>query len=199
MTPSTFIFIGRSGCGKGTQVDLLMKRLEALDSRPICHLESGERFRTFINGQSHSSALSRAIYQQGGLQPIFLSVWIWSSLMVDNLTGDEHLVLDGMPRHVEEVKVLDSAFDFYGREKPFVVFIDISRGEAERRLAARGRVDDREASDVARRLDWFDTHVMPAIQEYESRADYRFIKVDGERSPEAIHDDILAQAGIPKE
>ncbi|PIQ66299.1 MAG: hypothetical protein COV96_02070, partial [Candidatus Zambryskibacteria bacterium CG11_big_fil_rev_8_21_14_0_20_42_18] len=61
----TIIFIGRSGCGKGTQAGLLKDYIADLDEdkHQILSVESGERFRQFIRGQSFSSELSRKVYE----------------------------------------------------------------------------------------------------------------------------------------
>ena len=49
MELQTFIFIGRSGCGKGTQVTLLQEHFKKQDhKRHIFYIETGERFRQFI-------------------------------------------------------------------------------------------------------------------------------------------------------
>ena len=50
MIPHTFIFVGQSGSGKGTQVDLLKEKLQKRHPNDeIYHLETGENFRKFIN------------------------------------------------------------------------------------------------------------------------------------------------------
>jgi hypothetical protein len=49
MKLQTFIFIGRSGCGKGTQVALLQEYIKTRDhKRPILYIETGERFRNLL-------------------------------------------------------------------------------------------------------------------------------------------------------
>ena len=58
----TFIFIGRSGCGKGTQVALLQEYIKTRDhKRPILYIETGERLRQFIKEPSLSSRLAAEI------------------------------------------------------------------------------------------------------------------------------------------
>ena len=107
MNPQTFIFIGRSGCGKGTQADLLQQKLrEKTPETPIFYLETGERFREYIQSETYSSNLSKDVMEKGGLQPEFLAVWNWSSLFVEKMQGNEHLVLDGTPRKLDEAEVL---------------------------------------------------------------------------------------------
>ena len=61
----TYIFIGRSGCGKGTQAELLKKYLES-KKKEVFYLESGTRFREFIFASGHTANLSRALMEKGG-------------------------------------------------------------------------------------------------------------------------------------
>lgn len=66
MELQTFIFIGRSGCGKGTQVALLQEYIKKQDQkRYIFYIETGERFRQFIKEHSLSSRLAAEIYKTG--------------------------------------------------------------------------------------------------------------------------------------
>ncbi|MFA6339249.1 MAG: nucleoside monophosphate kinase [Candidatus Paceibacterota bacterium] len=193
MKPQTFIFIGRSGCGKGTQADLLIKALKEKDSSiPIQYLETGNKFREFITQENnYTSSLAREITSVGGLQPEFLAVWMWSHVFVENLKGGEHLIIDGTPRKLQEAHVLDSAMDFYKREKPYVIYMDVSRDEAVGRLKGRNREDDTKIDSINKRLDWFETDVMPAIEYYKKNPKYKFLDIVGERPIEVIHKELM--------
>jgi adenylate kinase family enzyme len=59
------------------------------------------------------------------------------------------------------------------------------------RAQKEGRKDDNEGS-INRRLDWFDHDVVPAINYYRRDRDYDFVEVNGERSIEEVHRDIIA-------
>jgi adenylate kinase family enzyme len=158
---------------------------------PIFQLESGARFRDFITKDTYTSSLSKKIYDKGGLQPAFLPVWIWGELFVENLKGNEHIILDGTPRTLPEAIVLDTAMEFYKREKPIIFHIDISKEEAKKRLKLRGRLDDLEDSDVEERLSWFDTQVIPAFEFFKNKPDnYQAITINGEQSIEAVFEEI---------
>ncbi len=187
---NTYVFIGRSGCGKGTQAGLIVDYLKKID-RQVYYLESGENFRKFIDGSSYSSKLSSDIYKNGKLQPEFLAVWVWSHLMIENLKGDEDLVIDGTPRKLEEAHVLETAFDFYGYEKPTIVHINISRDEAKRRLEDRHRMDDKDPKEVEKRLDWFETDVLPVIEYLRNNGKYKFVEINGENEIEEIHEELI--------
>ena len=195
MTPQTFVFIGRSGCGKGTQADLLMKLLAEKDkTNEIFYLETGQRFRNFTTAPGYSNDLARAIQHEGGLQPSFLAVWIWSDILIQKLTPHQHLIIDGTPRKLGEAIIFNEAMKFYSR-KPNIVYLNVSRKWSEERLAARHRSDD-ELAVVKRRLDWFDTNVMPAVEYFSTNLDVNFHDIDGERSIEDIHADIVGKLEI---
>ncbi len=193
MNPETIIFMGRSGCGKGTQAKLMQEYLKTKDpTRDIFYLETGDMFRKFIAGDSYSSKLSKAIMEAGTLQPAFLAIHIWSHEFIDNLKGDEHLVLDGTPRTLSEIEALDTAFTFYNRTTPTVFIINVSNDWSRTRLTERGRMDDSRAGDMEKRLEWYETDVVPAIRHMENAKMYKVVEINGEQPIEKVHADIIA-------
>jgi len=199
MSPKMFIFIGRSGCGKGTQARLLEEYLKKEDpGREIFYLETGQRFRDFIKEDNLSSKLSLAISQEEKLQPSFLAVWMWSHLLIENLNGDEHIISDGTPRSIDEARVLDSAIRFYNRVPAYVVYLDVSRNWAEKRLQSRGRADDQHKDGIKKRLDWFETSVLPAVEHLREHPEYLFLDINGERPMEEVHQEIIKKIELQK-
>ena len=198
MEPLTFILMGRSGCGKGTQAKLLKEYIEAHDSskRSLFYLETGARFREFIQGKSFSSRLAAEINKTGGLQPAFLAVWNWAHLLVDEMTGEEHLIVDGMPRSYQEALVFDTAMTFYGRVKPVLIYLDVSRQWAKEKLVGRGRSDDRTSVEIDRKLNWFESDVLPAVDFFRDNPKYHFIHIDGEQTIEKVHEDVMGGVKI---
>ncbi len=193
MTPQTFIFIGRSGCGKGTQAELVKDYLKKKDpSRRTLYIQTGAELREFREGKSATQKLSKEIYDKGGLQPEFLAVFAWTSVLVKKYTGDEHLIMDGMPRKYHEAGVLDSVFSFYKINKPHVIYIDISKDEAMKRLLARKRFDDL-SEEIEARLKWFEIEVIPTLDFFKNNPDYNYVIVNGEQSPEKVHEEILSK------
>lgn len=199
MSPKTFIFIGRSGSGKGTQVKFVREAVEKTDpdKKQIMYLETGARFREFIKGSGYSNKLASRIAETGKRQPDFLAVWNWAHVLIEEMTGSEHLIVDGMPRSYEEALVFDSAITFYGREKPTVIYIDVSKEWSKERLKGRaveeGRADDMDDESVERRLNWFDTDVYPAVKYFAAHPGYNFVHVNGEQTIEKVTNDILRQ------
>lgn len=197
VNPQTFIFIGRSGCGKGTQATLLQEKLRAkTPETPIFYLETGERFREYIQSGTYSSNISKQIMEDGGLQPEFLAVWNWASMFVEKMRGDEHLVLDGTPRKLDEAQVLDSAMKFYKREKPFVIFLDVSKEFSIARFKDRGRADDKGLQSIEERMRWYEEHVVAAVRYYWQNDNYTLLHINGEQTIEQVHAEIVSKLGI---
>lgn len=196
MNPQTFIFFGSSGAGKGTQAKLLIEYLKTVDKeRQALYIETGERFREFITEASFTAVHTKEIIDAGGLLPEFLPIWIWSEYFVRHVSGDEHLILDGLSRRAQEAPILDSAMKFYGRHKPFVISMEVSRKWAKERLIGRGRGDDTTA-DIEPRLDWFEKNVIPAMEYFKNNPGYEFITINGEQTIPEVHVEILQKTGL---
>jgi len=196
MIPQTFIFIGRSGCGKGTQVKLLDTLVKEKDpASEIFYLETGMRFREFIKNDTYSSNIAKTIYESGDRQPDFLAIWMWSHLLIESFKGTEHLIADGTPRSLSEAIAFVSAMEFYKRQNIHIVYINVSRGWASDRLRERGRFDDIDQAKVEKRLNWFDKDVSPAIEYFKNNSNIKFHDIDGERLIEEIHHDIVSKLG----
>ncbi len=191
MDQRVFILIGRSGCGKGTQGHLLSKYLkEKDDKRDTLYIQSGSEIREFIKGDSITQKISNEYYTSDKLQPEFISVYMWIKILINNYDESKHLIFDGTPRRKHEAGVLDSVFDFYSLKKPTVINIDVSEEWATEKLSARHRMDDKE-EDIKKRLAWYLTDVVPTIEFYKNNPRYNFISVNGERTVDEIHKDII--------
>jgi adenylate kinase family enzyme len=191
----TVIFIGRSGCGKGTQGDLIKEwiRKNDYEKHQILYVESGNNFRQFIRGDNFSAKQALNIYEKDERQPDFLACCLWGQMLINELHEDMHLIFDGAPRSLPESVLITSALDFYQREEPRVIYINVSRKWSEDRLLARGRSDDRTLAKINKRLDWFDTDVVPAIEFFKNNPRYKFLEINGEQTVEKVHQDIIKE------
>ena len=187
----TVIFYGRSGAGKGTQAKMLIDHLEKTDpDHKVLYIETGQKFREFISNGNFTGEKVASVLKEGGLLPEFLPIWVWTDFLIKNYTNNEHLVLDGLSRRISEAPVLDGALKFYLREHPVVIHVNVSREVAKAHLLGRGRADDKE-EDIDRRLDWYDTNVVPTLEYFKDHPHYRFADINGEQPIEKVHADIL--------
>ncbi|HEY4515914.1 MAG TPA: nucleoside monophosphate kinase [Candidatus Paceibacterota bacterium] len=200
MQPQTFIFFGTSGSGKGTQARFLIDELKKKDpKRRTLYLETGEKLREFASKDSFTSKKAKEALDAGSLMPEFLPVWVWAQFFIDNVKGDENVVLDGVARREHEAVIIDSVMKFYNRENPTIIFIDVSpewaTDKLEKRAKTEGREDDRE-EEIKRRMDWFEKNVVPAIKHFKSNPYYKFISINGEQTIEEVHQEILGKIGL---
>jgi adenylate kinase len=192
MRAQTIILFGRSGSGKGTQAELLLKFISDHDPiKKTLYIETGQKVRDFMIHDNYSSKLTADIVENGKLLPEFMPIWIWSNYLIEHFTGEEHLVLDGLSRRPHEAPILDSALRFYNREYPTIIVLDVSREWAAERLKGRARADDNDA-DIRRRVEWYDTNVVPAIEYFRNNGRYTVIDVNGEQEIERVHSDIVS-------
>lgn len=187
--PQAYIFIGRSGSGKGTQAELLIKKIKESGSKTL-HVETGAFFRDFIKRNLYTEVLAKKIVESGGLMPEAIAIHMWVSYLVDNFTGKEELVFDGAPRKLMEAELLDGVLKFYNIVNYKVIYINVGHDWSKDRLLGRGRKDDSEAG-IEKRLEWFNTEVMPSVEFFKNNKDCHFIDVNGEQAIEQVHDEII--------
>jgi adenylate kinase family enzyme len=135
--------------------------------------------------------LAAEIYKAGNRQPDFIAVWMWSHLLVEQMTGEEHLIFDGTPRSLHEAQIIDTAITFYNRQRPHVIYLNISRETSKARMIARRRMDDLNEEEIERRLNWFESDVFPAVEYFRKYSKYTFIEPDGDQPVEAVQQELL--------
>ena len=55
-------------------------------------------------------------------------------------------------------------------------------------------MDDINAAEIERRLNWFESDVLPAVQYFRKYSKYNFIELDGDQSVEAVQRELLSKA-----
>ena len=192
----TYIFLSRSGGGKGTQIALLEEHIKDNDIGEVFHMEAGDQFRKFIARDTYTSELAREINDKGQLQPSFLAVWAWGQELIEGLKEHHILIVDGNPRQLDEAEMLVEALDFYGRNKAKFILIDVSKEWAIERMKDRKREDDKSDESRTNRLAWFDNCVVPVIEYFDKDPDIDFIKVNGEQSIKEVHNELIEKLGL---
>jgi len=186
-----FMFIGLSGCGKGTQSNLLKNFLEKRDGENSVVLAyAGENFRKLLENNTYTAKLSKKRTESGRLSPGFLAVWAWSSVLVNAMEDGKHLIMDGSPRKLIEAKLIDEAMEFYGIEKVYPIFLNIGIESARERLIDRGRSDDNE-NGIKERFAYYERDVIPVIEYFKEESKNKLIEVNGEQSIEGIHKEVI--------
>lgn len=189
----TVIFYGCTGSGKGTQAELLKKYLEGKDpEHRVLHMGTGQRMRELAQVDSYTGRRAHDMLETGALFPSFFPVAAWSQMFIDELKGNEHILIDGFPRRLEEAPILDTALVFYDRHPTDVVVLEVSEDEVVRRLLEVRKRHDDNPEEIKKRLAWYRSDVEPIIEFFKKNGHYRVHTIDGDKSVADVQESIIA-------
>ena len=186
-TPVTVFFVGKPGCGKGTQAKLLCEAT----GWPV--RSAGKQFRTLAAEDTPVGRKVKDDIDSGFLMPHWFAMYLYLKALFE-LPADSNVIFDGFNRKVAEAELIVSSLAWLGR--PFtIVHIKVSDDEVRRRLEGRkehsGRVDDHV---VEERIKEYHTYTEGAIDVFRGAG--VLVEVDGEESPERIAEEVREALGL---
>lgn len=194
---NAYIFYGKAGSGKGTQALELKKHLES-QGRSVLYIETGALFRNFVaSNASFAAKRTSEVIDNGQLMPAFFPIYLWAHELIQNFTGTEDVILDGVARRIEETPIIDSAIEFFNVEKTFVFHIDITDETAIERLQNRGqgRADDASLARIRERLDLYQKDTVPVINYFRDHDHVQFVEINGELDVAGVLEQVKSKIG----
>jgi adenylate kinase len=187
MESRTVFFIGKPGCGKGTQAKLLSEHT----GWPV--FGSGAEFRKIAEEETHVGKKVKSEIDAGILSPPWFAMYLYQKALF-SLPEGANAIFDGFNRKVPEAELIVDSLKWL--ERPFTILdIVISDEEATKRLALRKLESDRvDDGFVPERLREFNKFTKDAINIF--RREGALVEVDGERSRDAIAADVLKVLNI---
>lgn len=192
MKAQTFIFIGRSGSGKGTQLELLREYLSTNFSNELIKtIVMGDIFRSFFKEEGYIQKVAHEVStKEGKFQPNFLTDALFIHKAINVVDEESTLFFDGYPRNIHQLEVIKELLEYIKRKDPVIINIEVVRDSVKQRMLSRGRNDDNEKA-IESRLNEYDKFIVPMIQAVKQDPFFKYIEVDGEGKIEDIHRDIL--------
>lgn len=187
METRTIFFIGKPGCGKGTQAKLLSEKTG------WTIFSSGNLFRHIAQEDTPVGRKVGAESNAGILSPHWFAMYLYLKSLF-SVPADSGVIFDGFNRKVPEAELVIDSLRWLNR--PFSILdVRISDEEAHRRLAIRKEVESRADDHVVdERLKEYYTYTEAAIEVF--RTSGTLIELNGEQLPEKIAEDIRAVLGI---
>lgn len=193
----TYLFFGNIGAGKGTQVQFLKKYIEEKQNKKVIHVYPGQAFREFISKEGFTNERARDLMHKGFLMPLFLVSGVFYKAVVDGLSSENDVVLvDGFPRAVEQIPVFETFLKFYNisENEVEVIYLDISKEEAIRRLALRSRHDD-TPEGIAQRFEEYENRVLPTLSLLKEKG-FKIHNLNGEQSIDLVSEELLKMLNL---
>jgi adenylate kinase len=184
------LLIGPPGSGKGTQGELLSRRLG------LEHIAAGDLLRAEVAAGTPIGRDVSALLERGELVPDQTVIDLVLPKVIAAAQAGGYL-LDGFPRSVEQAVEARKLADRVNAGPDAVVYLDVPRDELTRRILERakvqGRTDDNEQT-VVTRLQVFDEATRPLIEYYRGRGLLHVI--DAARDEDTVTTAILDSLGI---
>ena len=179
------IFLGPPGSGKGTQAQILTKKLNYL------HISIGDLLRENISTQTDLGKLASKYVSSGELVPDDLIIDLVNSSIVDmqsNKSSFKGAILDGFPRTINQAVALENKIKELNVFIKSVVYLDISDDKILVRLLNRGRDDD-EPDLIRNRLDVYRNQTEPLLVFYDERK--LLNSINGDQELDDVNNNIM--------
>ena len=208
-----YVIMGPQGCGKGTQAKMLKDRFD------VTHINVGEIFRWHIQSHTKLGARVKRVVANGELvgDDLVEEVVRWRLEQHDWNYG---FTLDGFPRNETQARFFLESYDVDA-----VIYVHISDDVVRQRVLSRrlcsecgldynlishrpavedccdvcggalvSRPDDTPEA-LAERLQNYHSKTKPVLELFRNKE--LVVKVEGDTSPEGVHDRICAQLDLP--
>jgi adenylate kinase len=179
------VLIGPPGSGKGTQGKLLAPILN------YNYLSMGSTLREFSKGDSKESKLVKETIDSGRIIPDTLMKKIFRDTL-RQLPKADGLILDGFPRDVDQISILDEAISNHKVDRVKALFIDVPKAKVIQRLTKREGIESRADDNpevIETRFKEYDQKTHPLVEYFEKQ--HRLTHINGDQTIEQVHDEII--------
>lgn len=209
------IILGPQGSGKGTQAELLAKKYG------LEHIDVGRFLREVA---AMETGLGKEVYEIINVRKELVPDHILEKILqlkLNDIDREQGVILDGMPRNLEQAGFLEKIFQSFGKKIEKVFFLDVSEEESIKRISKRwicakckaqfimgkdirnarekcakcgGGLEQRiddTPEGIRKRLEVFRKETIPVLDYYKEKG--MLVKIDGAQPIEKALEEITRQ------
>lgn len=177
MGAKVVFFIGKPGCGKGTQARLLSEQTGWQV------FSSGKLFRAIAEEDTFAGRKSKKELAEGLLMPHWFAMYLYLKKLFE-LSDNESAIFDGFNRKEDEAKLIMDSMRWLGRDYQ-VINIEVSDKAVQERLLKRYEAEKRDDDlSVDMRLIEYRTYTEPTLEIFKEAG--VLYNINGEETPEEI-------------
>jgi adenylate kinase len=147
------VFLGPPGAGKGTQAEIISKKLN------LRKISTGDILRSEMEKETELGKIAKSYMEKGELVPDEVMIKIIEN-NIKNLNG---FILDGFPRTLNQAIELEKITKI---DK--VIYLNVPDDEIKKRLLNRGRLDDKPEV-IENRIKVYREQTQPLIEFYRNK------------------------------
>ncbi len=182
---SVIIIFGPPGAGKGTQAELLCKKLNFL------HFSTGTEFRKEIAKKTLLGKELDDLMSKGNLVSDELSITITKNFLTQN--RGKNILLDGYPRTLNQIEILLKILEELKINDIKVINLQVDDKELVNRILKRAEIEHRADDNretVTKRLEVYYTQTKPILDFLKAKK-IKIFNFDGQGEIEEIQKEII--------
>lgn len=173
--------MGLPGSGKGTQGKMLA------DEHGLHLISMGDLVRMYVTGERRQRMLSGELLDDDEIIAML-------DRALSSMDDDDNCVLDGFPRTIPQAEWLMEQVKQGRFTLSHMLYLTASHQAVKARLQARGRLDDKDTV-IEERFKEYERLTQPVVDWFSDQG-VRVLRVDGERSTDAVNRDIVSQLNL---
>lgn len=179
------VILGPPGSGKGTVSKKLAER------NGLVHISTGDLIR-----KSDDKELKKLVADGNFIPDRVMVRMLRKELGKTDFTNG--VIIDGFPRNLKQVKLLDSLLGKLGVGLSHVLFLDLTEERAKERILKRAekenREDDKDPKIIAKRFKEYQEKTMPLVEKYKKSR--KLITIDASEGSESVYNSVVKKLGL---
>lgn len=176
----SIIFMGKTGCGKGTQAHRLATALD------WSVFSTGDLVRQLSAGDTSLGRHIRDIHIKGWVPEWLASYLFANAILREHI--DDGLVFESVARKPEEARKLHEMHVMLNR--PYIVIhLDVSDEMVMERMRKRQRDLGDAEDNMRKRLEAFQSETTKSLEFFKEQG--KVVTIDGSRSEEEVYEDVI--------